>query len=141
MNARTAHLAFNGLVALWLGVAMPLLCVPGLTSDHDHGPHSIFAVPDAEAGHQDDNGHTDHVHAGSARRHHPSSGPIPPGRLTVTEPWPASYARVHTDEVRAAPPAAAAEAWPARDWPALLGRDPNRSSANLPGPWHPPRPV
>jgi hypothetical protein len=57
---------FHSVVALWLGVAMPLLCVPGISSNHDHGPHAFFSTPyraeivDAHA-----DGH-DHHHASQA---------------------------------------------------------------------------
>lgn len=33
---------FYSFMVLWLGVAMPLLCVPGVSSNHSHGPHSVF---------------------------------------------------------------------------------------------------
>lgn len=43
-------------VSLWLGIVMPLLCVPDVTSDHDHGPHLALVEgtqPSAGVSHTD----------------------------------------------------------------------------------------
>ncbi len=52
----------HGAMVLWLGVAMPLLCVPGVSSDHDHGSHLVFA--DSSLEHSHDHGGRSHSAVG-----------------------------------------------------------------------------
>lgn len=138
MHARTALLGINALTAVWLGLIMPLLCAPGWTSDHDHGLHLIFDVPQAPAhAHQHPRGHSSRS-PGQPRL--PDSAP--PARLAMTEPWSNNPPpHVHASDVGASLPAAALVAIPVPDVRDRDGRSLQRSSVNLPPPWHPPQSV
>ncbi len=53
----------QGGLALWLGLLMPLLCIPNITSNHKHGIHWAWQVLDDNT----EQDHTSHTHAHSTK--------------------------------------------------------------------------
>lgn len=123
----------GAVVAFWLGAVVPLVCVPGLTSRHDHGSHVIFAAPGVHAhGH----GRAHHGH-----RHRPAPGDRwgDVGGAAEDTGQPATAARVF--EIPADLPAAqGCEPTPTASPRSDAGRA-VAAAFDPPPPWHPPRPV
>lgn len=60
----------HGFFALWLGVAMPLLCIPGVSSNHTHGSHWVWTEPEEPRGnHPHEKGHS-HRHTHGVEEEH-----------------------------------------------------------------------
>jgi hypothetical protein len=140
----------HGLLAVWLAVITPLLCVPGLTSDHDHGPHTIFAVPETSRDrpdHQPSHFHGEPAHAhdripsGAVLPRTVPLGPVPPSRVALTEPWSTSTMLTHVGDANAALPTAAPVARLGGDRGGMNGSVLKHPSVALLPPWHPPQPV
>lgn len=62
-----------GFLALWLGLLLPLLCVPGLSSTHTHGIHWVWEQGGVET--EATSAHThEHTHThGKGHEHTPST--------------------------------------------------------------------
>jgi len=128
MRATLLHRLGLGLYALWLGAATPLLCVPGLTSNHDHGAHTVFEAP--------------HTHAGD-----PVPSASDPMTLGETSNWidraspgsgGANVLASMLDAGAALPVAPSVAITPAS--PSRAGRDPRAARTTRPRrPWRPPQ--
>ncbi len=137
----------GGVVAVWIGALVPLVCVPGLTSRHDHGAHLIFDAP-GEPTHA-------HAHAGGAPSHgHPDMGGAhrpDTHRHGIDPDWrnagdagqgmnlPPSGGRVF--DFTAAMPTVRMPAPAARPGRRLADFRPERTAFRPSPHWHPPRPT
>lgn len=68
---RFTRVVAHSTLALWLGVFVPLLCVPGVSSDHSHGIHWAW-----------EEGAADHTHSAA-------------GSANETPPTPVGHAHAH----------------------------------------------
>jgi hypothetical protein len=67
----------QGFLAIWLGLLLPLLCVPTINSNHTHGLHWVWETPEreAEATHSHSHSHGEsHAHSHAAE---PAPAPTP----------------------------------------------------------------
>lgn len=135
----------GGAVAVWIGGLVPLVCVPGLTSRHNHGAHLIFDTPGvpthahADAGVGTPHGHPD---IGGAHTPDPYRHGTDPGWHIASDAaqgmdLPPSGGRVF-DFTAAVPPTGSPA--PAATPVQRLGDFRSLRTAFEPSPpWHPPR--
>jgi 4-amino-4-deoxy-L-arabinose transferase-like glycosyltransferase len=71
----------QGFLALWLGLLVPLLCVPGMSSNHTHGIHWVWEQGGV-ASTETTTHHHDHSY-GDAHSHSHTKTPAPAKRPTV----------------------------------------------------------
>lgn len=72
--------AIQGFLAIWLGLVLPLLCVPGISSNHTHGLHWVWQQMDSETEAPLSNSHEhSHSHTESHSHSHTAEvAPLPP---------------------------------------------------------------
>lgn len=83
------HKGVQGFLALWLGLVLPLLCVPGISSNHTHGLHWVWesraSTEEPTASHEHSHSHGEshaHTHSSEPTDTAPAP-PVPTGIPTV----------------------------------------------------------
>lgn len=59
----------QGFLAVWLGLIVPLLCVPGISSTHTHGIHWVWEQPGAQQANAPAHSH-EHSHSHDSSHAH-----------------------------------------------------------------------
>lgn len=68
-------------LAVWLGLVVPLLCVPGFSSTHTHGIHWVWEQAGTEKEAETSHSHAHHHSGGDSHAHSHSMDPAPVSRV------------------------------------------------------------